>query len=87
MLGGIKTCTSRTKPYGEVGDQFTAFGAMFEIRAVERLPLFEVACSFYRQEGVESPAAFKLLWEKLHPHKGWVGHQIVVVHHFRRVDS
>jgi len=84
MLAGIKTCTSRTKKYGEEGDTFEVFGAMFEIQSVCRFPLRAVASELYKYEGFNQPEEFIDIWTSLHPRKGYDPEQRVNVHFFRR---
>lgn len=84
MLVGIKTCTTRTKRYGNPGDKFTHFGANFIILSIEKYRLDYVAEFLYRQEGYDSLNEFKNEWLRLHPIKGWVPNQIVFTHFFKK---
>jgi len=84
MLDGIKTCTSRPKRYGEIGDTFEAFGATFEITKQERWMLEDVACGLYLEEGCDAPARFIVVWKSIHRKAGWRPEQIVWVHWFVR---
>ena len=67
MLTGKKTATSRTRKYGEKGDQFNAFGQVFEIASVERMMLEDVAKRFFRSEGFDSKEEFLECWASIHP--------------------
>ena len=87
MLNGIKTCTSRTKKYGSIGDYFKQFGAIFEITNIIKLPLSYIADILYIKEGCDSPEEFKKIWIKLHPRKGWVPNQEVFAHLFRKEED
>ncbi len=87
MLDGKKTCTSRTKRYGEVGDTFEAFGAELRIAITHKHPLYNVADILYEQEGFDTPEEFKACWIKLHPRRGFDPEQKVWVHFFRRTDA
>ena len=84
MLAGRKVCTSRSRRSGRPGDIFEAFGAHFELRAIERLPLGHVKERLYLQEGCESPEEFQRAWSELHPRKGFVTELPVYVHWFAR---
>lgn len=84
MLESRKTATSRTKQYGERGDQFEAFGAPFVILQVQKVKLREVAEKWYEAEGMPSPEAFIAVWKKIHPVKGYDPEQEVYLHLFAR---
>lgn len=86
MLSGKKTCTSRTKKYGNVGDTFNIFGATFKIVDILYLPLNFISHSLYKEEGCDSPDKFIEIWVKLHPRKGWVPTQLVYAHKFRKEE-
>lgn len=87
ILNGIKTCTSRTKKYGNPGDWFEQFGSTFKISTVEKFPLEHVADFLYKEEGCDNPEEFIKIWVELHPRKGWVPNQIVFTHFFRRESN
>ena len=87
MLEGQKTCTSRTKRYGQEGDTFRIFNATFTLTKVEVIPLYKVARYYYKAEGLEHPDEFIEVWKQLHPRKGWLNLQGVWVHHFKRVEN
>jgi len=84
MLSGRKVCTSRNRRSGSPGDLFEAFGADFELRAIEKLPLRHVRDRLYIQEGCESPEDFQRSWNELHPRKGFIPEKAVYVHWFAR---
>jgi len=84
LLEGRKTMTARTKKYGNRGDQFEAFEVPFVILNVVERTLKEVADKFYKEEGVESPEAYKAKWAEIHPIKGFDPQQIVYLHSFIR---
>lgn len=93
MLSGRKTCTSRTKRFGEGGDTFEAFEAEFILErnnaglntiAVDRFPLSYVAKYFFGGEGFDTTEDFIECWKKIHPRKGYDPEQKVWVHYFRR---
>jgi len=85
MVTGRKTATSRTHKYGNPGDSFWAFGVLFDIKRVSKLPLSVVAEKHYQAEGFESPEAFRSVWVSLHPRKGWQPEQLVWFHEFEMV--
>ena len=87
MLDGKKTCTSRNKRYGKIGDTFEVFGARYEITQIEQRNLLEVTANFYLAEGCETSNEFIAVWDKIYPHKLWRGSQIVWVHHFKRLQE
>ncbi len=85
LLCGKKTCTARNKKYGQRGEAFKAFGELFQITKIQRLPLSNVKGRLFLQEGCESPEHFQRIWEEIHPRKGFDPLQEVWVHFFRRV--
>ena len=87
MLSGQKTQTSHTKRYGYEGDTFGAFGATFQLTGVRKKPLWIVAEHYYSLEGFFSPDAFKIIWKRLHPRRGYMGMDKVWVHRFKRVEG
>ena len=84
ILKDIKIYTSRTKKYGNVGDTFEAFGQEFVITSIEKWPLRDIARYFYKEEGLNSPEDFIILWNMLHPRKRWLPDQVVWLHGFER---
>ncbi len=87
MLEGLKTCTSRTKKYGNPGDFFQIFGTTFQIIDVKQHYLGFVAKFLYVDEGFQRSSDFEQIWQKLHPIKGWQPAQIVFTHYFKRVEA
>ena len=87
MLDGVKTCTSRNKRYGWLGDTFEVFGEAFLLTAVEELYLKDVSEVLFIEEGCKSPEEFEGVWKKLHPRKGWWAYQKVWVHHFEQLKQ
>lgn len=84
MLNGTKIMTSRTRKYGQVGDVFKAFGAMFKITEVFRLELGDIA-SFWKDEGCKSLDDFVETWKKIHPNKPYRLNDRYYVHRFKKV--
>ena len=85
VLNGKKTCTSRTKKYGNPEDWFEQFGSTFRLLSVNKFTLEYIANNLYKEEGCSSPDEFKKIWVALHPRKGWVPEQVVFAHFFRRI--
>ena len=84
MLNNGKTCTSRTKKYGNPGDKFEIFGATFVITKITRLSLNFIANHLFEEEGCNSPGNFRSVWLTLHERSGWRPLQRVYVHFFRK---
>jgi len=85
VLNGKKTCTSRNKRYGCIGDQFEIGERKFVLTCVSHANLDYVAHDRYRQEGFESPAQFIGVWNQIHPRKGYAPEQVVWLHEFKEV--
>lgn len=84
LIEGRKIATARTKKYGNIGDEFEAFGYVFVIQRHERLRLAVVAQAHFVAEGFEHPDEFKIEWAKIHPRKGYNSEQRVWLHWFHR---
>lgn len=84
MLNGTKTMTSRNKKYGDPGDTFERFEAVFVIKRIQQKNLGDIAANFFIEEGCESPADFMDIWKKLHPRRGWDPDQMVWTHEFQK---
>lgn len=67
----LKTMTTRSKKYGNVGDTFAIFGAVFEITEEWRGILSAVASKHWAEEGCDSEDDFIHVWEALHPRRGF----------------
>ena len=87
MLAGRKTWTTRSKAYGEPGDTFLQFGAVFELTAVTKLPLGTVAVHGHKQEGFETTEEFIKCWNELHPLRGYAPGEEKFVHKFRLAEG
>lgn len=87
MLLGRKTATTRRRPHATVGDTFEVFGRTFRVVAVAPMTLRDVHDFWWREEGVESPADYRLVWMRLHPRRGYVGTDRVYLHLFRIMES
>lgn len=85
LLSGNKTATTRFKKYGAHGDTFEIFGATFELLAVGRCSLYEVALYEFKREGFTSPDDFWAEWRTLHPGRGNDPLVEVWFHVFRRM--
>jgi hypothetical protein len=84
LLNGTKVYTSRSKPMGQPGDTFTAFGSTFELLSVKDAALFEVA-SLWKEEGCNSREHFIEVWNEIHPVKRYDDWQRTYLHHFRKL--
>lgn len=84
LLAGVKTCTARTSCMGAGGDRFQAFGAWFELKSAVTEPLHVVA-DFWCQEGCTSREHFLAVWNEIHPRVGYVPHQLVYLHRFKKI--
>lgn len=69
LTNGEKTRTTRTEKIGDVGDEFQAFGMVFELTEVAKHPFKFIVASYYREEGFKTPEDFIMLWKKIHPKK------------------
>lgn len=67
MLSHKKKATTRTKPYGEEGDWFEAFGKTFVLTWIYKTMLESVAYHFYWEEGFDTMYEFIECWDRLHP--------------------
>lgn len=87
MLTGRKTVTSRTKRYGDIGDTFQCFGAVFRFVDVSKQSLIHVETHLFDLEGCDSPEQFRRVWEQLHPRRGYIDRDRVYVHRFEKVKG
>lgn len=90
----MKTCTSRNKKYGKVGDTFTVYfnkfhpyKIIYKITHIEKLSLGFVADCLYSLEGAWTPIEFIKVWEDIHPIIGFVPEQKVWVHVFKEIKK
>lgn len=83
VLLGNKTCTSRNKRYGVIGDTFMVGGYVYVLKWISHVRLKTVAENHYRQEGFESPDEFIQVWNQIHPRKGYNPEQAVWLHEFQ----
>jgi len=84
LASGRKTATSRFRKYGNPGDLFEGLEMTFELTNVDRVPLGNVAESFYSAEGLSSPDDFRHVWAGIHP-KRTDPSLLVYLHQFKRV--
>lgn len=85
ILAGRKTCTSRTRSYGQAGDTFRLDEKEFIVTSIIQEPLRVIAGYRHQREGFSNPDEFISYWKKLHPTKGYDPDQLVFVHFFREV--
>lgn len=86
VINSRKSCTTRTKRYGSIGDVFRVeYSYRFEtliITDLKHITLKQVAADYYSHEGFISPEDFIATWRELHPRAGWVPNQLVWTHFF-----
>lgn len=87
LLTGRKTHTCRSKSYGKPGDQFEAFGQVFELVSIEQKTLDAVRDNYWQQEGCNSPAEFVEVWNRIHPTRGFIGSNVRWLHEFKLVRA
>lgn len=85
MLSGIKTMTSRTKCYGQIGDWFNAFDATFVLTSVVERH-FDFIIDHWKEEGCYSREDFLALWRQIHPRKENTMQTMYWVHNFQNVS-
>lgn len=86
LLNGIKTCTSRTRKWGQAGDIFEAFGQKFLIEDIQCHPLSQVRDDLWQAEGCESEMDFEQAWNQIHPRRKFQPSQWVIVHFFKKLS-
>lgn len=82
LISGQKICTARTRRFGDVGDEFVAFGHKFRIESLTQTPLRVVRDTFYEDEGCTTPQEFEEVWCQIHPRAGFREEQLVWLHSF-----
>lgn len=87
IADGAKSCTSRNKRYGEIGDTFEVDGRAYRLTSVRRYSLGAVAARLFALEGTYSAKDFERLWVEIHPRKGWDPEQLVWTHFFEEVSA
>jgi len=87
ILEGRKSCTSRTKQYGEPGDTFQVQGMRLQLLRIEQHVLAYVSSYLYGAEGTNSPQEFEELWAEIHPRRGFIEDEAVFTHFFEPVDE
>lgn len=85
-LAGRKTCTSRYKQYGVVGDTFYVEDYLFQITQVQKAILHYVASAYYQQEGFNDRLSFLQYWKQLHPRRIILLTSYVFTHFYKLVD-
>ena len=87
MINGLKTATTRTRPMGDPGDYFVAFGKEFQIYSVINMELEMVVEEYFKQEGFKTPQEVIDIWNKIHPIKKYYPNQRVYLHLFQFVGD
>ena len=84
LLEGTKSCTSRNRIYGKVGDWFRVENIAFSLEWVSQFPLGVVRNQFWKLEGADSPKDFERVWKSIYRGK-FDEKKMVYVHFFRRI--
>ena len=80
-MAGRKSCTSRFRLLGEVGDWFRMGKKKYVIIRIDICDLGLVANYLYKEEGCNSPDEFWRVWKEIHPRR--TNPKLTVwVHHF-----
>ena len=87
LKAGKKSCTSRRKPYGKIGDTFEVDGVTYLLTDVMQAKLSEVANDWYGFEGCNSPDEFKQIWKLIHRKIGFVPDMVVYLHCFEKEET
>lgn len=82
LASGQKTCTTRSKRYGNPGDTFYAGKSLHKIKEVLQFPLWFVRDFLWYQEGAKSPEEFVKIWCGIHPREGLKEEKIGYTHFF-----
>lgn len=84
-IEGRKCCTSRNSKYGKPGDTFMIDGQLFVIKKISKMKLDWMHHRYYKEEGFDSPEAFRSVWVELHPTKAYDPEQRVWTHWYEKV--
>lgn len=84
---GKKTCTSRYKKYGQIGDRFIAVDSIYELIGIYKLQLNYIIETFYKEEGADSPNELLQIWIDIHPKRGYRPNDFVYLHLFKKVEQ
>jgi len=87
LAAGKKSCTSRTKRYGDPGDTFKVDGVEYHLTDVTHDLLADVKRYFFAEEGCATPEEFERIWDQIHPRKRFNGISRVWLHQFKRVTE
>jgi hypothetical protein len=86
MLSGVKTMTSRTKSYGQVGDWFNVFEQTFVLTSVVARP-FSFIVDHWKEEGCFSREDFLTLFRQIHPRREIAMDTMFWTHTFQNVSK
>lgn len=81
VLSGMKSCTTRYKRKGAIGDCFWIGEHLFRIIEVSECVISEVAGRFFRMEGFCSEKEFTTFWTGLYDDQ-WNPDETVFTHFF-----
>lgn len=87
ILDGHKTCTSRNKKYGNIGDWFVLgnnTNHIYELIMVSKLTLKDVSILYFEDEGFNTSEEFIKVWNEIHPRSGFIPEQNVWAHWFQK---
>jgi len=77
-----KTCTTRTKKYGSIGDTFKVGFQEYVITDIHKTILHDVAGHFWKAEGANSEEDFINIWSRIHFINKFNPAQFVWIHFF-----
>lgn len=82
LRDGRKSCTSRKKKCGVLGDLFKVDGTTYRITKIEQRPLGYVAIRLRHQEGADNSVEFLQVWRDIYPNVKMRLTDMVYVHFF-----
>ena len=84
ILDGWKSCTTRHRQHGDVGDKFTISGFPYRITEIYETDLSDVSELFYQAEGFNEPQEFSQYWSRVYK-TPYCPNETVFVHFFQAV--
>lgn len=85
IMRGRKTCTSRTRKYGDPGDTFEAGEGVYVLTAAKKETYKFIKETLFKQEGFDTPEAFEKLWYQIYPRHIPQPDEQFWVHYFKEV--
>lgn len=86
LANGVKTWSTRSRKYVDVGELFSGFDMVFQCDAVLQLT-FKTVLQHWREEGFNSKQDFIETWAKIHPRVSADLYRVYYVHIFHRVPT